>query len=313
MTIFKKNKNNKETPTTSNIAILPFFLAVSLVLTGCSTVNKQPLRPVAEEFSKTGKAKQQAKHLRVIEEPIIVAHRGASLAAPENTIPAFNLAWKLGADAIEGDFHLTKDGYIVCIHDNNTKYMSDKNLIIRNTTLAELRKLDVGRKHSKAYKGTIIPTIAEVFTTVPKNKTIYIEIKSGAKIIPVLIEEIEKSALKKEQIVVISFNKNIIQELKNKAPELKASWLSGFKKDDSGNITPSLESVLTTLNQIKADGFSSSKNFINEDFIKSIMENGFEYHVWTVDDEKTAKRFKKWGAKSITTNVPGHIKTNIGE
>jgi glycerophosphoryl diester phosphodiesterase len=67
-------------------------------------------------------------------ETMIVAHRGASKEAPENTLPAFELAWKQGADAIEGDFHLTQDGHIVCIHDGNTKQVADTNLVIRNTT-----------------------------------------------------------------------------------------------------------------------------------------------------------------------------------
>ena len=78
---------------------------------------------------------------------MIVAHRGASRDAPENTIPAFKLAWEQGADAIEGDFHLTKDGNIVCIHDGNTENVSNTNLVVRESTLAELRKLDVGAHH----------------------------------------------------------------------------------------------------------------------------------------------------------------------
>ena len=159
---------------------------------------------------------------------MIVAHRGASKEAPENTLPAFKLAWKQGADAIEGDFHLTKDGHIVCIHDRNTKKVSGENLVVRNVTLAELRKLDVGVRHGKAFTGTIIPTIAEVFSTIPEKKTIYIEIKCGAEIIPALLQEIEKSDLKREQIVVICFDKKVIKELKSKAPRFKASWLSGF-------------------------------------------------------------------------------------
>ena len=244
---------------------------------------------------------------------MIVAHRGASKEAPENTLPAFKLAWKKGADAIEGDFHLTKDGHIVCIHDRNTKKVSGENLVVSNVTLAELRKLDVGVRHGKAFTGTIIPTIAEVFSTIPKQKTIYIEIKCGAEIIPTLLQEIEKSDLKREQIVVISFDKKVIQELKSKAPRFKASWLSGFKKDKSGKISPSLETVLTTLNEIKADGFSSTKHMIDETLIKSIMEKGYDYHVWTVDDTKTARRFKKWGAKSITTNVPGYLKRTLAQ
>jgi glycerophosphoryl diester phosphodiesterase len=247
------------------------------------------------------------------EEPMIIAHRGASRDAPENTMPAFKLAWEQGADAIEGDFHLTRDGHIVCIHDYDTKRVSDRNFVISKSTLAELRKLDVGAYRGKNFKGIVIPTIAEVFSSIPEQKKIYIEIKCGAKIIPVLLEEIKKSGLKREQIVVICFNEKVIQELKAKAPQFKAFWLSGFKENKSGKAVPSPETVLKTLKQTEADGFSSSKDIISEPFIRSVMEHGYEYHVWTVDDLKTAKRFKKWGANSITTNVPGYMKKNLVE
>lgn len=242
---------------------------------------------------------------------MIVAHRGASRQAPENTLPAFRLAWESGADAIEGDFHLTKDGHIVCIHDENTKRVSDKNIVIKESTLDELRELDVGAYHDKHYRGTVIPTIAEVFSTIPDTKKIYIEIKCGAEIIPKLLEEIKRSGLKREQIVVISLNPKVIQAFKVEAPRFKALWLSELEKDTSGKITPSLETVLNTLKQTKADGFSSHKDIISEPFIRSVMENGYEYHVWTVDDLKTANRFNSWGANSITTNVPDYIKKNL--
>lgn len=249
----------------------------------------------------------------MLSDPIIVAHRGASRQAPQNTLPAFKLAWERGADAIEGDFHLTRDEHIVCIHDENTKRVSDKNLVIKESTLDQLRELDVGAYHDKHYRGTVIPTIAEVFSTIPDTKKIYIEIKCGAEIISKLLGEIKRSGLKREQIVVISFNTKVIQALKIEAPRFKALWLSELEKDSSGKITPSLETVLDTLKQTKADGFSSNKDIISEPFIRSIMENGYEYHVWTVDDLKTAKRFKKWGAMSITTNIPDYIKKNLVE
>ena len=76
--------------------------------------------------------------------PFLVAHRGASKDAPENTLPAFELAWKQGADAIEGDFYLTKDGKIVCFHDGDTKKITGKKLVVKDSTLAELQALDVG-------------------------------------------------------------------------------------------------------------------------------------------------------------------------
>lgn len=73
-------------------------------------------------------------------EPFIVAHRGASHDAPENTLAAFELAWEQGADAIEGDFHLTQDGHIVCLHDKDTKRTAGKKLVVGKSSLEELRK-----------------------------------------------------------------------------------------------------------------------------------------------------------------------------
>lgn len=244
---------------------------------------------------------------------MIVAHRGASRDAPENTLPAFKLAWEQDADAIEGDFRLTMDGHIVCIHDADTKRISDTNLVVCNATLAELRKLDVGIRCGNTFTGTLIPTISEVFSTIPEQKMIYIEIKCGIEIISALLKEIERSSLTKEQIVVISFHEKVIQVLKNKAPQYKALWLSHFQKDISRRVSPSLETVLKTLKQINADGFSSSINFVDEEYIKRIKEEGYEYHVWDIDDAETARRFNAWGVDSITTNLPAYLRKALAK
>jgi glycerophosphoryl diester phosphodiesterase len=246
-------------------------------------------------------------------EPLIVAHRGASKDAPENTIPSFELAWKQGADAIEGDFYLSKDGHIVCIHDKNTKKLADKEWIVPETSFADLRLLDVGAHHSPKYKGTMIPTIAEVFATIPAGKSIYIEVKCGKEIVPTLLKEIEKSGLNDDQIVVIAFDEEVIREIKLQAPQFKANWLSGFEKNWYGKIFPSTQSVLKTLKDIDADGFSSSNKHITRKYISTILEAGYEYHVWTVDDPIQAEQFRDWGALSITTNVPSEIRTHFHE
>jgi len=118
--------------------------------------------------------------------------------------------------------------------------------------------------------------------------------------------------LKKNQIIVISFNKDVIRDFKRKDAGIKAFWLSDFKKDNfSSGIKPSLNEVIAVLKQTGADGFSSTHKLIDDSFIKAIQSKGFEYHVWTVDDPETARRFKRLGAKSITTNLPGYIKQSL--
>jgi glycerophosphoryl diester phosphodiesterase len=241
------------------------------------------------------------------EEPLIVAHRGASRDAPENTIPAFQLAWEQGADAIEADFHLSKDGEIVCFHDADTQRVAGTQLVVRQSTLAELKQLDVGVTHGVAFNGTRIPTIAEVFATIPQGKKIFIEVKCGAEIIPTLLNEIDQSGLTQEQIVVISFNKQVIQQLKIKAPQYKASWLCSFNKQETGEITPALATVLKTLKQIQADGLSSN-TALPASVIEAVSQQGYEWHVWTINDLKTARRMQALGVLSITTDVPGSMR-----
>ena len=241
------------------------------------------------------------------EEPLIVAHRGASRDAPGNTIPAFQLAWEQGADAIEADFHLSKDGEIVCFHDADTERVAGTQLVVRQSTLAELKQLDVGATHGVAFNGTRIPTIAEVFATIPQGKKIFIEVKCGAEIIPTLLNEIDQSGLTQEQIVVISFNKQVIQQLKIKAPQYKASWSCSFNKQETGEITPSLATVLKTLRQIQADGLSSN-TAVPASVIEAVSQQGYEWHVWTINDLKTARRMQALGVLSITTDVPGTMR-----
>jgi glycerophosphoryl diester phosphodiesterase len=89
--------------------------------------------------------------------PALIAHRGASQDAPENTIAAFTLAWKQGADGIEGDFQLTHDGEIVCIHDPTTKRTAEQDLKVSEATLKELRQLDVKPWKGHSRKDARIP------------------------------------------------------------------------------------------------------------------------------------------------------------
>ncbi len=240
-------------------------------------------------------------------EPFLVAHRGASHDAPENTLPAFELAWKQGADAIEGDFHLTSDGKIVCIHDYDTRRVSGTKKSVKDSTLAELQALDAGAWFKPEFKGTTMPTLRDVIATVPAGKKFYLEVKCGPEIVPAMLQDLAASGLKTEQLVVISFNAPVIEELKKRKPDYKACWLSSFGKGSP--LDPGTAEVLATVGRIKADGFSSKADArIDAAFVKTIRDAGFEYHCWTVDDPATAKRFLGLGALSITTNRPGFLR-----
>jgi len=245
--------------------------------------------------------------LLIFAEPLIVAHRGSSAEAPENTLPSFELAWDQGADAIEADFHLTSDGHIVCIHDKDTKRVAKTRKVIKETSLKNLQKIDVGEWKGAQWKGTTIPTLAEVLKTVPIGKKIYIEVKCGTEIIPKLLEELRKSTLKTEQLVIISFDAQVIHKIETQRPEIKTFLLTKISKR-FGGIIPS-SSVIKTLKEIRTDGVSTkAHSSIDSTYLKKFQHEGFEYHVWTIDDLKTSERFHKMGASSITTNRPSLLK-----
>src|SRR3954454_13113161 len=100
----------------------------------------------------------------------IIGHRGAASDAPENTLASFRLAWEQQADAIECDVRLSKDVHIVAIHDAETKRTAGVDVAVVDQTLAELRRLDVGRWKDERFAGEPIPTLAEILTTVPVGK-----------------------------------------------------------------------------------------------------------------------------------------------
>ena len=247
---------------------------------------------------------------------LIVAHRGASYDAPENTLAAFRLAWDQHADTIEGDFYVTKDQQIVCIHDKTTKRVAPQQpeLSIAKSTLEELQKLDVGSWKHPRYAAERIPTLEEVLATVPEGKQIFVEIKCGPEILPLLQPQLESSGLKPEQIVIICFDKTVITQARKLMPKYNANWLTGYKQETKeSEWKPTQENVLTTLKQVGATGLGTHENLqvINQAFVDSIRDAGFQFHVWTVNDIEAARKFADLGAKSITTDRPEIIRNAI--
>lgn len=245
---------------------------------------------------------------------LIVAHRGASHDAPENTLAAFRLAWEQGADAIEGDFYLTQDGEIVCIHDANTKRTGGVDLSVPASTLAKLRRLDVGRWKDPKWQGERIPALADVLAAVPAGKKIYIEIKCGPEIVPHLPPVLEQSGLKPEQTIVISFNDKVIDAVRRQIPGINAHWLTGFKQDKvTRTFQPTPDKVLETLERIQASGLdvNANRTIVDAAFVKRLRDKQLEFHVWTVNDAELARHFQQLGADSLTTDRPGFLRQQL--
>lgn len=243
----------------------------------------------------------------------IVAHRGASYDAPENSLSAFELAWTQGADAIEGDFYLTADGHIVCHHDTTTKRTAGVDLPVTGQTLAELKRHDVGSWKHRSWTGERIPTLQEVLATVPDGGKILIEIKRGPDIVPALVRVLRAMDLDVDQVAVIAFDEHVIAAFEAEMPLIRTYWLSDFTVDPGGRSHPTAAEIVATATRIGADGvdLEADTGVLDKDFVATLRAGGLEFHVWTVNEPRLAVRMISLGVDSITTDRPGWLRERL--
>jgi len=245
---------------------------------------------------------------------LVIAHRGASADAPENTLAAFRLAWEHGADGIEGDFRLTRDGRIVCLHDETTKRTAKGgvNLSVASAGFEELRRIDAGWWKDPKFCGEKIPTLLEVLGTVPERKLVFIEIKCGPEIVPKLAEELATvGRVKPAQVVIISFREDVVRACRASLPRIKVNWLTSYKrKGEPASWTPDADTVMATLKRSGATGLGTAAEpaVVDARLVARLREAGLEFHCWTIDEPAVAERFRVLGTDSITTNRPAEIR-----
>lgn len=242
---------------------------------------------------------------------MIVAHRGASFDAPENTLAAFELAWQQGSDGVEGDFYLTADGKIVCIHDRDTQRTAGQKLVVEQSTLSQLRSFEYGGWKDAKYKGEPIPTFEQVLKTVPDGKTFVIELKSKKAIVPVLAAELQRLQTDSIELLIISFDQETVTACKQLMPAIRVHWLTSFdNKKDPMVYEPTAEQVASTVRRVGADGVGMKgiRAVVDAEFVDGLVDGGCpEFHVWTIDAINDAEFFQGLGAVGITTNRPGEI------
>jgi glycerophosphoryl diester phosphodiesterase len=237
--------------------------------------------------------------------PKVIAHRGASAHAPENTVPAFELGWQQGADGVECDVRLTADCQVVCIHDADTDRVSGKSLLVESHSYADLQQLDVGAWKGAEFKDTRIPQLSELLAISPFGKQVFIEVKTGVEILPALFDVLDASPIDLRVITVIAFDVEVIRSLKQQRPELRAYWLIDVQSNWLGRSKLKLDDVLDTLIEIRADGLGvRCHSGINREMVHVILSADLALNIWTVDDPTDARRFDSFGVTSITSNEP---------
>jgi glycerophosphoryl diester phosphodiesterase len=239
---------------------------------------------------------------------LVIAHRGASAEAPENTLPAFEAAVMRGADAVELDVRLTADGAPVVIHDATLDRTTDRAGPVAALTLAELRGVDagwhftpdLGRTHPHRGREARIPTLGEVLWAFPRL-SVLVEIKEPAAQDAVRRVLLQEDAA--ERCVVASEYREALVAFEEppfargaSGPEIAALYRAALFRRRPAGVGYRMLSV-----PLRYRGLPVPTG----GFVAAARANGCAVHVWTVDSPDTARRLWRRGVSGIVTNVPG--------
>lgn len=238
----------------------------------------------------------------------IIAHRGASYDAPENTLAAAKLGWEQKADAVEIDIRISADGRLMVIHDPTTNRTTGKRGTIIRLTAEDARMRDAGAWKGKKFAGEKIPFLDEVVRILPKDRRLVIEVKTGVETVPLLAKVLEASERPMKQFVIIAFDGDVAAAAKKRLPACTVLRLASYEPRKV-----SLETLISISRAAGLDGLNLSRKWpIDPALVRRVKDSGLSLYVWTVDDPNEARRLAEAGVDGITTNRPGWLREQIG-
>lgn len=235
-----------------------------------------------------------------------IAHRGAAALAPENTMAAFAMAVELGADAIELDLHVSRDGELVVIHDTTLDRTTDGEGPVHARSLQELKQLDAGRWFGESFAGQRIPTLDEVLDRFSGKVPLALEIKAGSAFFSG-IEERVVAVLREHRVVsrvaVASFDHHALLRLKELEPCLRTgALLVGRPVSMSAVAGPS-----------KADAMALEFSLVTKTEIDACRAAGLQLVVWVVNEPAQMRHFIDLGIDGIITDSPDLLRQVLSE
>jgi glycerophosphoryl diester phosphodiesterase len=242
--------------------------------------------------------------------PLIIGHRGSSKVAPENTLAAFERALQDGADGIEFDVRLARDGVPVVIHDATLRRTGRIDARIASLSASELGATDVGswfnrrfpQRARPEYTREVVPTLSRVFERVAAGcRVLYVELKcEGGEITP-LVERViadVRTAGVESRVVIESFNLDVIRETKRLARQPERVFLSP-------------RSLLRKANACLADELALQRSLVNRRTVEAAASAGLHIVVWTVDQPSWIKRALSLGLRAVITNDPAGMRAAL--
>jgi len=238
--------------------------------------------------------------------PLILAHRGDSVNAPENTLAAFRLAQAIGADGIELDTSLSADGVPMVIHNLTLDATTDGHGRVADQPVRALKQLDVGSHFDSSFKGESIPTLAEVFETIGSQLIVNVELKSYSAR-PNGLEAATLAVIKPHnaarRVLISSFNPFALRRMFRLAPDLPIGLLY-FPRSYA------LMRLLTVGLPIQA--LHPAQAGVTARFIRSAHRRRFRVNSWTVDHPVRATYLRDFGVDALITNDPTAIMEAMG-
>lgn len=236
--------------------------------------------------------------------PLIIAHRGDSTHRPENTLTSFKGALDVGADIVEFDVQLTKDGHVVVLHDVTVNRTTNGQGSVREMTLAEIKKLDASytQKFGPAFSGEKVPTLTEALTLLRGRAKVMIEIKresvsaDGDDGIEVrVVRDVEEARMSKD-VALISFERKALLRCKAAAPEVRRGPI--FYREE-------LPNVLETAHEIDSDLVMPEKGMLSPELCEAAGAAGLKVATWVVDDPAELKSLAHLDLYGVGSNSPG--------
>jgi len=253
--------------------------------------------------------------ISVLEDLKIIAHRGASGYAPENTLASVRKALEYPEiDIIEIDIHLSKDEKIMVIHDPDLQRTTDQRDEIKNLTFSEIRKADAGRWFDEKFVEEKVPTLLEILKLINGKKTLLIEIKSDKKgqlydkIVSKTIAEIRNFNAEK-WCIIQAFESEYLQETHQLAPEIEIQKLIEYPLSipfwTKGYVDVNWQKGSPILNGVTA--VNAYFPFWSASQIYQIQEQKLQTYVYTVNDTNSIKKMIRSGVDGIITNFPEKV------
>ncbi|NMB02358.1 MAG: glycerophosphodiester phosphodiesterase [Firmicutes bacterium] len=236
--------------------------------------------------------------------PLVIAHRGASSLAPENTLAAVQVALELEVDVVEIDVHRSFDGQLVVLHDKTVNRTTSGKGSVTDLTLEELKQLDAGSWFKSSFKGETIPTLREVLKATKDKAILLIELKGERT--EVRTVELVKELGMEDQVVIQSFDFQQIQKVKQRAPEIPTVWLVREPKH-SEDPQKAANWIANTTEYVGATGIGIRHNWFTPELMATAKERNLAIFVWTVDSRADMKSFIKAGVHGIITNRPQNL------